>query len=225
MFQLRTMFITLALSLIVSQPLLAGPLLSPAGSVKLIESGVVVDKQMPAPSGMFMACDGQCFIETNGIILTGADQTIFAVIEEADEFRVMVRKGDVDFSLRADAKPVSFQTTHDSLTTKPFLLPASTDAVVRGTLRVDDSKAVLSITQGSLEVVNNDGRQLIHAGNALVMAQAVTSGETTPSAQTPAPGSGIATGAVIIGAGGATAIGAAILTTDGSSSGTEVSPF
>lgn len=214
--------ICLSAMLLLAQPLWAGPLLHPRGSVKMLDSGVVLDKQMPAPEGMLMACSGQCFIEAGGMMLAGSDQTVFAVREEAQTFHVLVREGQIDFSLRAEAKPVAFQTPFDTLDVRPYLIPADTSAVVSGTLRVDATRAVLTMTQGSLEVVNDQGRQLIHAGNAIVLAQAVTSGTTTTTTTTAT----FATGGLIVGAGGAALLGGAIALTDQNHDDhDEVSPF
>lgn len=227
MFDFRKIFLFLATAILVAQPLMAAPRLVPQGSVKMVESGIVVDKEMPVPAGMLMACTGQCYIEANGLQLMGSDKTVFAVHEEAKQFSVLVQEGSVDFALRADTKPVEFKTPFDNMTAKPYLIPASTDSVVRGNLQVSGDKAVLTMTQGSLELTNAEGQKLIHAGSAIVLAQAVT-GETTTSGTA---GTGatltttqIVTGAVAIGAvaAGAIAIGSSGGSSDG---GSEASPF
>ena len=227
MFDFRRISLFLATTLLVAQPLLAAPMLVPQGSVKMVDSGIVVDKEMPAPAGMLMACTGQCYIEANGLQLMGSDKTVFAVHEEAELFSVMVREGRVDFALRADTKPVEFKTPFDTMTGKPYLIPASTDSVVRGTLQVSDDKAVLTMTQGSLELTNSQGQKLVHAGSAIVLAQAVTDGagaSGTAKAGTTLTTTQIVTGAVVVGAvaAGAVAIGSS---GGGSGDGSEASPF
>jgi hypothetical protein len=216
----------LAAVTLLAQPLLAAsrvaPRLIPQGSVQLLDSGTVLDKEIPVPSGMLMACKGQCYIEAHGLQLMGADNTVFAVHEDGAAFTVMVQKGSIDFALRADAKPVQFQTPFDSLTAKPYLIPASSEAVVRGTLQVSETRAVLTVTQGSLELTTSDGQQLIQAGNTLVLAQAVVDGTTTGSTTTTAATT-FSTGGLIVGAGGAALIGGAIALTDQDHD--EVSPF
>ena len=208
----------LAGALLLAQPVLAGPLLVPQGSVKLLASGTVVDKEMPAPAGALMACNGQCYIEANGLQLMGSDKTVFAVHEENDKFSVMVQEGNVEFALGADAKPVEFKTPFDNVDAKPYMVPTASDSVVRGNLQVTKERAVLTLTQGTLELTNSDGQKLIHAGNTLVMAQAAVVGATgTTIGTTSAVGAGIALG-------GAAAIGTAVATTD-TDDGDDVSPF
>jgi hypothetical protein len=177
---------------------------------------------MPAPAGTLMACNGQCYIEANGLQLMGSDKTVFAVHEEGDKFIVMVQEGNIEFALSANSKPVEFKTPFDSLDARPHMVPTSSDAVVRGTLQVTKERAVLSLSQGSLELTNSDGQKLIHAGNSLVLAQAVVGGGAAGGAA--AGGTTLAGAAVAVG--GAAAIGGAIATTDtDDDDDDEVSPF
>jgi len=220
--------VLLATAMLLAQPLFAGssaaPRLIPQGSVKFLDSGAVVDKEIPAPAGMLMACNGQCYVEGNGLQLMGADKTVFAVHENADNFSVMVQKGSVDFALGANAKPVEFKTPFDTIDAKPYLLPAGTDSVVRGNLQVNDDKAILTLTQGSLELTNSEGQKLIHAGNALVLAQATTGAGAGSSAvvQTGGVGGVVGTGAVAgIGAAGT---GLGMLVEEGTKNSDPLSP-
>lgn len=215
----------LAAALLLAQPLFAdsSARLVPQGSVKLLTSGTVVDKEMPAPAGTLMACNGQCYIEANGLQLMGSDKTVFAVHEEGDKFIVMVQEGNVDFALGHDAKPVEFKTPFDSVDAKPYMVPTGSEAVVRGSLQVNKERAVLTLTQGSLELTNSDGQKLIHAGNSLVLAQAAVGGAaggTTVSAGT------ASTAGLIVAGGGAAAVGGAVAFTDSHDhDDDEVSPF
>lgn len=225
-------FAFLATATLLAQPLLAAsmaaPRLIPQESVRLLDSGAVVDKEIPVPAGMLMACKGQCYIEGNGLQLMGADKTIFAVHEDGAAFTVLVQQGNIDFALAANAKPVRFQTPFDSVTARPYLIPASSEAVVRGTLQVSETRAVLTMTQGSLELTTDDGQQLVQAGNTIVLAQAVTSGAPTGGATaggaTTTAATTFSTGGLIVGAGGAALIGGAIALTD-QDNDDEVSPF
>lgn len=230
MFDFRKLALFLTTAMLVAQPLLAAPRLVPQGSVKMLNSGVVVDKEMPAPAGMLMACTGQCYIEAHGLQLMGSDKTVFAVHEEAELFSVLVREGSVDFALRADAKPVEFKTPFDNLTAKPYLVPAGTDSVVRGRLQVDGDKAVLTMTEGSLELANAEGQRLIHAGNAIVLAQAAATGTGatgTGATGTATAGAALTTTQIVAGAVavGAVAAGAVAIGSSGDSDGDEASPY
>lgn len=214
--------------LLLAQPLLAGPQLIPQGSVKLLDSGAIVDKEMPVPAGMLMACSGQCYIEANGMQLMGSDKTVFAVHEESDRFSIMVQQGTVDFALKAETKPIEFTTPFDSISAKPYMLPASSDSVARGTLQVTEKRAVLTMTQGSLELTNSDGNKLIHAGNSIVLAQATVQGGTTGAAGTAGgtAGASFSTAGLIVGATGAAIMGGAVIDTENNKNDDdEVSPF
>ena len=175
MIDFRKCMTSLAIATLIVQPVVAAPLSStrllPEKSVTLLETGATVDKEMPAPAGVLMACNGQCFIEADGVQLLGADKTVFAVHEDQDAFFVMVETGSVSFAMRGDAKPVEFKTPFDAFQAKPALVPVSSDAVIRGTLEVTESRAVLTMAEGSLELVNEDGQKLLNAGNSIVLAK------------------------------------------------------
>lgn len=175
MVDFRKCIASLAAATLLAQPLMAGslssPRLLPEKSVTLLETGATVDSEMPAPAGVLMACNGQCFIEADGVQLMGADKTVFAVHEEEKAFFVLVETGSVSFAMRADAKPVEFKTPFDAIRARPALIPASSDAVIRGTLDVTESRAVLTMTEGSLELANAEGHKLLKAGNSIVLAK------------------------------------------------------
>lgn len=224
---LKISFFLLA-ALLLAQPLLAGPQMIPHGSVKLLDSGAVVDQQMPVPSGMLMACSGQCYIEASGMQLMGSDKTVFAVHEESDRFSIMVQQGTVDFALTAETKPVEFTTPFDSINARPYMLPASSDSVARGTLQVTENRAVLTMTQGSLELTNSDGHKLIHAGSSIVLAQATVEGGAAGAVGTTGgtAGATLSTAGLVVGGMGAAIISGAVAVTENTKDGNdEVSPF
>ena len=229
MVDFRKCIASLAVVTLLAQPLAAAPLshprLFPEKSVSLLETGTTVDSEMPAPAGVLMACNGQCFIEADGVQLMGADKTVFAVHEESDRFSVMVQEGTVDFALSAETKPVEFTTPFDSINAKPYMLPASSDSVARGTLQVTKERAVLTMTQGSLELTNSDGQKLIHAGNSIVLAQATVAGGGAAAAKT--AGASFSAAGALVGGGGAAIIGGAVADTESNKDGDddEVSPF
>jgi ferric-dicitrate binding protein FerR (iron transport regulator) len=151
-----------------------------------------------------MACTGQCYIETDGMQLLGADGTVFAVQEDEERFSVMIQKGSVDFALSAEAKPVEFKTPFDTLTASPYSVPAGSESVVRGNLSIMDEKAVLTLAQGSLEVTNARGQALLHSGSAITLAQYSAGGSSDDSSSTGEDITGIFVGAATLGIIGAT---------------------
>jgi hypothetical protein len=219
----------------------SGAFLVPQGSVKILPTGAVVDSQMPVPEGVLMACSGRCLVEAKGVQFVGSDQTVFAVQEEPDRWSVAVQEGAVDFAVRADAKPVSFTTPFDTVSSQPHAVPASSDAVVRGTLQVGKDRAVLRVTQGSLEVVSSSGQQLVQAGNSIVLAQAAVgaagagaagsagaagAGAAAAGAGAALGGIGLGTAAAVVAGVGVTAIAAgAVAAASEGGDGGEASPF
>lgn len=168
--------------------------LTPMGSVRLLDNNIVVDKEIPVPKGMFMACKDQVYVEADGLQLLWSDKAVFAIVEESSHFAIMIEKGNVDFALQANSKPIEFKTPFDTARAKPYLIPADSNSLLRGSLHVSEDKALLTITQGSLEIMSTSGRKLVHAGNAIILAQATTStGDTQePSGTTGVTGTGTA---------------------------------
>ena len=225
MFDFRKSLVVLAAATLLAQPLFAGsstPRLVPEGSVKILENGLVMDKEMPVPAGSLMACSGQCYVEAGGLQLMGADKTVFALQEEAERFVVMVQEGSLDFALKADTKTIEFKTPFDALDAKPYQVPAGTDAVVRGPIQVTKERALLTMTEGSMELTASDGRRLVNAGNTLVLTQAPAEGGAA-AAGTTISTTTIVAGAVAV---GAVAAGAIAISSEGGDNdgGNDVSP-
>jgi len=172
-------FLTFMVSvMLIMHPLLAAagspPVLIPKNSVTLLATGIVFDKEIPAPSGMLMACTGECVIEADGLQLIGADKTVFALEEGNTRYLVTIMAGELGFSLRADAKPLAFRTPfRDPEDTNSYLIPASSDELFRGTLQIDaqNQKAILSMNKGSLKLVAIDGQKVVHSGDAVFLPQ------------------------------------------------------
>lgn len=208
MFRLHKLFALLAVYGLLCQPLFAGigntARLIPQDSITLLDSGVEVDREIPAPDGALMACKGQCYIESEGMQLMGADGTVFAVQENADLFSVMVREGSIDFALNADAKPVEFKTPFDTLTARPYAVPAGDETVIRGNVNVTGDKAVLTLAQGTLNITNSKGAVLLHPGNALTLAQYSAGSSSEDSSLSGEDMTGVVVGAAALGIIGAT---------------------
>lgn len=169
-------FTFLVAAMLICPPLPASagsaPRLIPKTSVTLLATGLVVDKEIPAPSGMLLACTGECVVEADGLQLIGADKTVFALEEGNTRFLVTIMEGKLDFSLHADAKRLAFKTPfQDPADSNTYLVPASSDDVFRGSLLIDsqNDKAILDMTQGSLKLVAIDGQKVVHAGNAIFL--------------------------------------------------------
>jgi len=173
---IQQLLASLVSAMLIMQPLLAeagsAPRLITTNSVTLVDSGLVVDKEMPVPSGKLMACTGECIIEADGLQLIGADRTVFSFEEGSTRFLVTIIEGRLDFVMRADAKPLAFRTPfQDPEDSNTYLVPASSDEVFKGSLLINSKKdkAILSMTKGSLKLVAIDGQKVVRAGNAIFL--------------------------------------------------------
>lgn len=156
------------------------PMLIPKNSVTLLASGLVVDKEMPAPSGMLMACTGECVVEADGLQLIGADKTVFSLEEGSTRYLVTIMEGELGFALRPEAKPLAFKTPfQDPADTNCYLIPASSDDVFKGTLKIDNERgnAILAMRKGDLKLVAINGQQVVRAGNAIFLPRLPATGE------------------------------------------------
>jgi hypothetical protein len=201
-------FTFLVAAMLICPPLPAGagsaPRLIPQKPVTLLATGLVVDKEIPAPSGMLLACSGECIVEADGLQLVGADKTVFALEEGNTRFLVTVMEGKLDFSLHADAKRLAFKTPfQDPADSNTYLVPASSDDVFRGSLLIDsqNDKAILDMTQGSLKLVAIDGQKVVHAGNAIFLPTHSPAGSLTLASGSSGSGAEFSGAGLAVGAG------------------------
>jgi hypothetical protein len=226
----RALILTLAMCL-VFQPVLSwagsGARVIPTGNVSLLSDGKEVNQfqsEMPLPEASLMLCDGSCLVQLTGIQLVAQDKAVFALTEGKERWDLSVNTGQVHFAMRAEAKPVSFHTPHDTLQTEQALVPANSTGMVRGSISVSELESVLAIEEGALQVIGADGTMLLQPGQTICLAQA----QMTPqqkeeqgkkkgaagAADAAGSGSGAAVGAAGVagaGAGAAAASGGAMV--------------
>jgi hypothetical protein len=232
----KKFFPTLLATMMLFQPLTVSAAsisrLVPNGTVTLLESGTVVDKEIPVPNGILMSSNGQSLIENEGLHLVSADKTVFAIQEESTHFNLMVMEGSVDFAMSPESKPLGFRPFfQDSAGANPYLIPASSENVFRGTLQVTKDKATLTMTEGSLKVVSVDGQTMVNRGDTIILAQ-LSSGATGSNIAENPPGpnpgadwGGIAVGAASVGILGAAIAALATGSGGGDGDGDEGSPY
>ena len=181
----RTLVLILAM-LMVLQPVLSmagtGARVIPQGKVSLLEEGKEVTQfqsEMPLPEGTMMLCNGNCLVQTQSLQLVAQDRAVFALAEGKARWDLTVKSGQVDFALRPDAKPISFHTPLDTIQAERAIVPASTGAMVRGSIKVTETESVLSVQEGVLQVMSPDGTQLVQPGQGMRLAAApATTGAT-----------------------------------------------
>jgi hypothetical protein len=170
--------IAILVALLVCQPVLswAGPgaRVIPQGKVSVLSDGKEVGQfqsEMPLPEGSMMLCRGSCLVQTQNIQLIAQDLSVFALTEGKAHWDLTVKSGQVDFAMRTGAKPISFHTPYDSVQVGRAIVPASSSAMVRGSIAVSDTQAILAIHEGALEVMDAQGTQLVQPGQSILLAQ------------------------------------------------------
>lgn len=181
----RTMVVILA-ALMVFQPMLSwagsGARVIPQGKISLLEEGkeaTQFQSELPLPEGTLMLCNGNCLVQTQNLQLVAQDRAVFALAEGKARWDLTVKSGQVDFATRADAKPISFHTPFDTIQVEQAIVPASSAAMVRGSIKVSDTESVLSVREGTLQVMGPDGTVLVQPGQGIRLAAApATTGAT-----------------------------------------------
>lgn len=182
---------------------LAGVVVDPNGTVSLLDNGREVRRiqsRMPVPDNHMMLCNGRCLVQMHGIQLVAENQAVFAVSEGSTHWDVTVKSGRVDFSVRPEAKLVTFRTPHDVLQLEEAVFQAASESLVRGTLVVTEQETRFALHEGTLRVKSRNGSQLVGAGHEIQLAQS----QMAPAAGGAGTGAGAAAGA---GAGAGTALG------------------
>lgn len=175
-------------ALLIVQPVFSwagtGARVIPQGKVSLLEEGKEVSQfqsELPLPEGTLMLCNGSCLVQTQSLQLVAQDRAVFALAEGKARWDLTVKSGQVDFSMRPDAKPVSFHTPHDTMAAERAIMPAGSTARVRGSVRVTERESLLSIQEGALQVMSPDGTMLVQPGQALRLAAAPAAATSTRS--------------------------------------------
>jgi len=192
----RTLVAVLAM-VFVLQPVLSvagsGARIIPQGKVSLLEEGREASQfqsEMPLPEGMLMLCNGSCVVQTPNLQLVARDQAVFALAEGKGRWDLTVKTGQIDFALRPDAKPISFHTPHDTLQTDGAIVSASGASMVRGSLVVTENESLLTMHEGTLQVMSADGTVLVEPGQGMRLAQAPMKAATAGKPAATATGGG-----------------------------------
>ena len=183
--------------------------LIPIGKVSLLQNGRATQQigaEMPLPEGVLMLCNGQCLIRAKGMQLAAGDKAVFGVAEGAENWDVTVKSGRVDFTLRPDAKLVSFYTPQDTLRLEEVIVSAATNKMLRGSVIVTKGKTVFSVQEGTVRVSTEKGTQIVEAGKSIRLAQVQLSPAADKNKKKKAAGaymagsgSGAAAGGTILG--------------------------
>lgn len=185
----------------------------PMGSVSLLADGKEVRQfksEAPLPDGLLMVSQGNCVVQSSGLQLVAHDKSVFALAEGAGQWNLTIKEGRVDFSMRADAKPITFQTPHDVIEAKQSVVKASTDSLIRGFVVVTPEETQLGVLEGTLQISGTAGTTIIEEGKGIRLAIATPPGSQSEAAGAGAGSAGTGTGAGLGAGAGAAGVGAGL---------------
>lgn len=190
--------------------------------------------EAPFPDGALLACDGDCGVRMDGLLLVGADKSLFSVTTQAYSRELLVREGTVYFALSKLPHSLVFVTPKGAVTAQQLILNAAVDGgLLKGYVTVTGESAEIGVIEGGSMLVSTvAGETTIQSGKKIVLAQTdegQAPGQDDKAQPETAPNGGvagvsmiivpIAVAAVVI---GISAIAAA--DNDGSGSGASTSP-
>jgi len=151
-------------------PLLAGQQAGPSAHETLPaqESGSASGSAVPR---LDLADGGRRVIEARGLSLAGDEFSVFSLSEDAGHFAVTIGSGGLDFAMSPDVGSVAFTTPRGSVHVFPVLRDTARQPA-SGHILVDAETAVLSVTNGTLEIASGQSRQALHTGRVLVLTNA-----------------------------------------------------
>ena len=160
--------------------------------------------EAPFPEGALLACDGDCAVRMNDLLLVGADESVFSVTTKAFSRELLVRKGTVYFALSKLTRSLVFVTPNGAVTAQQLILNAAADrGLLKGYVAVTGESAEIGVIEGGSVLVSTDaGETTIQSGKKIILAQAGEAAATTGAAATPAAVAGVAVGPVVAAAAG-----------------------
>jgi hypothetical protein len=182
--------------------------------------------EAPFPDGALLACDGDCAARMDGLLLVGADKSLFSVTTRANSRELLVRKGTVYFALSKMPRSLVFVTPMGVVTAQQLLLNAASDGgVLKGYVAVTEESAEIGVIEGGSMLVSTvSGETTIQSGKKMIIAQtddeAKTPAEDT-SAEAEAPSGGVGGVAIVplVAAAGIVGIAAIAAATTGNGGG------
>jgi hypothetical protein len=143
--------------------------------------------EAPFPDGALLACDGDCAARMDGLLLVGADKSLFSVTTRANSRELLVRKGTVYFALSKMPHSLVFVTPMGVVTAQQLILNAAADGgLLKGYVAVTAESAEIGVIEGgSLLVSTVSGETTIQSGKKIVLTQ--TDQSEAPAEETKSP--------------------------------------
>lgn len=177
----------------------------PTGKVSIYRGDQQVGEltaEAPFPEGALLACDGECAVRMNDLVLVGADKSEFSVTTKAFSRELLVREGTVYFALSELPRSLVFVTPNGAVTAQQLILNAAADrSLLKGYITINEESAEIGVIDGGSVLVSTDaGEKTIQSGKKIILAQAPEATTTTGVAAQAGAGAGIAIGPVVAGA-------------------------
>ena len=129
--------------------------------------------EAPFPDGALLACDGDCGVRMDGLLLVGADKSLFSVTTQAYSRELLVREGTVYFALSKLPHSLVFVTPNGAVTAQQLILNAAADGgLLKGYVTVTGESAEIGVFEGGSMLVSTvAGETTIQSGKKIVLAQ------------------------------------------------------
>ncbi len=180
--------ISLLLAIFFSATVIAGAgevsRLVPTDKVTVFKDGKKVaeyTQEMPVPESALLSCKGKCGVKLDDISLVGEDQSRFLIDSEHNNRYLGVEEGTVYFGISTMPRKIVFMTPKGSVSVNQVFIDASSNNnMLEGYIKVtEDFSEIGVIDGGSLQLLTDDGQQMIKPGQRFILAQADIGGETS----------------------------------------------
>lgn len=180
----------------------------PMGKVSIYRGDQQVGEltaEAPFPEGALLACDGECAVRMNDLLLVGADKSVFSVTTGTNSRELLVKEGTVYFALSKLPRSMVFVTPNGAVTAQQLILNVAADGgLLKGYVAVTGESAEIGVIDGGSVLVSTDaGEKTIQSGKKIILAQAEAGAAAAGAAAAP-------TGVAAVGAGTA-AVAAGVL--------------
>jgi hypothetical protein len=158
--------------------------LVPTDKVTVFKDGKKIaeyTKEMPVPESVILSCNGKCGIKLDDISIVGEDQSRFLIDSAQNNRYLGVEEGLVYFGISTMPRKIVFMTPKGAVSANQVFIEASSNnRMVEGYIKVsDDISEIGVIDGGSLQLLTNDGQQLLKPGQRFILAQAEIGAEAS----------------------------------------------
>jgi hypothetical protein len=151
--------------------------LVPTDKVSVYKDGKKIaeyTKEMPVPEKVLLSCNGKCGIKLDDISLVGEDQSRFLIDSKLNNRYLGVEEGIVYFGISIMPRKIVFMTPKGAVSVNQVFIDASSSSkMLEGYIKVNENFSEIGVIEGgSLQLLTNDGQQLIKPGQRFILAQA-----------------------------------------------------